>query len=374
MLQAEWEREKRAVAASILPLFFPRSIAVIGASSDPASIGGRLFRNILNGGFTGPLYPVNPKAKVIGSVRAYPTIGEVPDEVDLAYIVVPQAYVIDVARQCAASGVRGIVVISAGFSETGEEGCEARGRASRDRAGFGDADGGPQLHGTAQHGPLGPAQRHVRTGLPTRRQCGHVQPVRGPRHRHPRLRHPQQHRDLAIRVRGEQGGREWQRPDSLLGGRPADRCDHPLPGVVRQSEEVLEDRQADRASETDHRGQVGPLRVREPCRLLPHRCPRLVGCGRAGPVPPGRSHPGRHDRGAVRRRQPPRPPADPCGWAGRDRHQRRWARDPRGRRARGERADAPRALGPASGANRLQAPGRGLDQEPGRSDRIGRAH
>ena len=124
MLQAEWEREKRAVAASILPLFFPRSIAVIGASSDPSSIGGRLFRNILNGGFTGPLYPVNPKAKVIGSVRAYPTIGEVPDEVDLAYIVVPQAYVIDVARQCAASGVRGIVVISAGFSETGEEGAK----------------------------------------------------------------------------------------------------------------------------------------------------------------------------------------------------------------------------------------------------------
>ncbi len=122
MLQAEWEREKRAVAASILPLFFPRSIAVIGASSDAASIGGRLFRNILNGGFTGPLYPVNPKAKVIGSVRAYPTIGEVPDDVDLAYIVVPQALVIDVARQCAATGVRGIVVISAGFSETGEEG------------------------------------------------------------------------------------------------------------------------------------------------------------------------------------------------------------------------------------------------------------
>jgi acetyl coenzyme A synthetase (ADP forming)-like protein len=123
-LQAEWEREKRSVAASILPLFFPRSVAVIGASTDPASIGGRLFRNILNGGFTGPLYPVNPKTKVIGSVRAYPTIGDVPDEVDLAYIVVPQAFVIDVARQCAAAGVRGIVVISAGFSETGEEGAK----------------------------------------------------------------------------------------------------------------------------------------------------------------------------------------------------------------------------------------------------------
>ncbi len=123
-LHAEWEREKRSVAASILPLFFPRSIAVIGASTDPRSIGGRLFRNILNGGFTGPLYPVNPKTKVIGSVRTYPAIGEVPDEVDLAYIVVPQSLVIDVAHQCASAGVRGIVVISAGFSETGEEGAK----------------------------------------------------------------------------------------------------------------------------------------------------------------------------------------------------------------------------------------------------------
>ncbi len=124
MLQAEWEREKRAVAASILPLFFPRSVAVIGASTDPTSIGGRLFRNILNGGFNGPLYPVNPKAKVIGSVRAYPSIAEVPDDVDLAYIVVRQEFVVDVARQCAQAGVRGIVVISAGFSETGEHGAK----------------------------------------------------------------------------------------------------------------------------------------------------------------------------------------------------------------------------------------------------------
>jgi acetyl coenzyme A synthetase (ADP forming)-like protein len=83
-----------------------------------------LFHNILFEGFTGPLYPVNPKAKVIGSVRAYPTIGDVPDDVDLAYIVVPKRHVIEVAAQCAEAGVRGIVVISAGFSETGEEGAK----------------------------------------------------------------------------------------------------------------------------------------------------------------------------------------------------------------------------------------------------------
>ena len=121
-LAADAEHEKRAVAASLLPLFFPRSIAVIGASNDPGSIGGTLFMNIMSEGFTGPVYPVNPNAKVVRSVKAYQAIGDVPDEVDLAYIVVPQRFVLDVARQCADAGVRGIVVISAGFSEVGEAG------------------------------------------------------------------------------------------------------------------------------------------------------------------------------------------------------------------------------------------------------------
>ncbi len=121
---AEAEREKRAVAASILPFFFPKAIAVIGASNDANSIGGRLFNNILADGFVGPLYPVNPNARVVRSSRAYPTILEVPDDVDLAYIVVPQRHVLDVVRQCAQKGVRAIVVISAGFSEVGAEGAD----------------------------------------------------------------------------------------------------------------------------------------------------------------------------------------------------------------------------------------------------------
>ncbi|HEX6301738.1 MAG TPA: GNAT family N-acetyltransferase, partial [Acidimicrobiia bacterium] len=123
-LAIEADHEKRAVAASLLPLFFPRSIAVIGASNDESSIGGKLFNNILAEGFSGPLYPVNPTSKVVRSVKAYPTIGEVPDEVDLAFIVVPKRFVLDVAQECAGAGVRGIVVISAGFSELGEEGAE----------------------------------------------------------------------------------------------------------------------------------------------------------------------------------------------------------------------------------------------------------
>ena len=121
-LSAWAERERRAVTASLLPMFFPRAIAVIGASTNPESIGSRLFRNLLRDGFTGPLYPVNPTARVVNSVRAYPTVGDIPDEVDLAFVVVPAAAVLEVVGQCAEAGVRGVVVISAGFSEVGEEG------------------------------------------------------------------------------------------------------------------------------------------------------------------------------------------------------------------------------------------------------------
>ena len=121
-LAAEADREKRAVAASILPLLFPRAVAVIGASNDPGSIGGRLFHNLLSEGFTGPLYPVNPTSQVVRSVKAYPSILDVPAQVDLAFVVVPQRIVTEVTRQCAKAGVRGVVAISAGFSEVGEEG------------------------------------------------------------------------------------------------------------------------------------------------------------------------------------------------------------------------------------------------------------
>ncbi len=127
-LTAAAEYEKRAVAASLLPMFFPKSIAVIGASNDRDSIGGKLFHNLISGGFTGPIYPVNPTSKVVHSIRAYATIDDVPDSVDLAYIVVPQRFVVDVVAQCAENDVRGVVVISAGFSEVGEEGARDEAR------------------------------------------------------------------------------------------------------------------------------------------------------------------------------------------------------------------------------------------------------
>ncbi len=116
--------EQRAIAASLMPVFYPSAVAVIGASREPHSIGGRLFTNLINGDFTGPVFPINPKASVVRSVKAYPSILDVPDRVDLAFIVVPSRFVDSVVAECVEKGVRGLVVISAGFSETGDAGAE----------------------------------------------------------------------------------------------------------------------------------------------------------------------------------------------------------------------------------------------------------
>jgi acetyltransferase len=106
------------------PILRPKSIAVIGASRDPNTIGWHILDNLLEHGFHGPVYPVNPKADAIHSIQAYPSIGAVPSAVDLAVVVVPKQFVIDVVEECIAAGVKALVVISAGFKEVGGAGVE----------------------------------------------------------------------------------------------------------------------------------------------------------------------------------------------------------------------------------------------------------
>lgn len=105
-------------------VFRPRSVAVIGASRTRGSVGGEIFHNLLANGYQGAVYPVNPKAPVVQSVRAYANIDDVPEVVDLAVIVVPGAYVNETLEACGKRGVKAAVVISAGFKETGEAGRE----------------------------------------------------------------------------------------------------------------------------------------------------------------------------------------------------------------------------------------------------------
>ena len=115
-------REQVATINAMRSFFYPRAVAVIGASRQRNSVGGALFRNLLDFGFEGPVYPVNINAPVVQSVVAYPTVEAVPGPVDLAVIAVPAARVAEVAEQCGRKGVRALVVISAGFAEVGDEG------------------------------------------------------------------------------------------------------------------------------------------------------------------------------------------------------------------------------------------------------------
>ena len=116
------EREKVATIASLRAFLKPRSIAVIGASRKQGTIGNKLFHNILQQGFNGVLYPVNPNAEVVASVKAYPSVLDISGEVDLAVVITPAEIVHQVVQECGRKGVRGVVVISAGFAESGAEG------------------------------------------------------------------------------------------------------------------------------------------------------------------------------------------------------------------------------------------------------------
>lgn len=110
--------------SSLEPIFSPRSVAVVGASRRRDSIGFALLHNLVMEEFEGSIYPVNPKASSIHSLKAYPSIAAIPDPIDLALIAVPKESVLKVVDECIAVGVRGLVVITAGFSETGPEGAE----------------------------------------------------------------------------------------------------------------------------------------------------------------------------------------------------------------------------------------------------------
>jgi acyl-CoA synthetase (NDP forming)/GNAT superfamily N-acetyltransferase len=115
-------REHRAESASIQKFFDARSVAVIGASRRHDTIGQTLVRNLVLGDYQGRVYVVNPAALSVAGLPAHAKVGDIPDSVDVAIVAVPAEAVQDVVLDCAAKGVHGLVVISSGFAETGEEG------------------------------------------------------------------------------------------------------------------------------------------------------------------------------------------------------------------------------------------------------------
>lgn len=108
--------------SSLDPILRPRSIAVVGASRRKNSIGNAILRHLIEGGFTGPVFPINPSADSVAAVPAFASVKDLPMAPDLAFIVVPKERALEAVRECGEKGVRGLVVITAGFREVGGEG------------------------------------------------------------------------------------------------------------------------------------------------------------------------------------------------------------------------------------------------------------
>ena len=104
--------------------FTPQTIAVIGATEKPGSVGRTIVRNLLGSPFGGTVFPVNPNRSSVLGIKAHPRIGDVPDAIDLAIVATPAPTVPDLIGECVAAGVRAAIIASGGFKETGAEGAE----------------------------------------------------------------------------------------------------------------------------------------------------------------------------------------------------------------------------------------------------------
>jgi predicted CoA-binding protein len=122
VLRKEEERERISTLNALRYIMSPRSVAVVGASRNKGTLGQLVFQAILQSGFSGVVYPVNPNADSVMSVKAYPSILTVPGNIDLAISIVRAELVAGVADECGRKGVRALIVISDGFKERGKEG------------------------------------------------------------------------------------------------------------------------------------------------------------------------------------------------------------------------------------------------------------
>ncbi len=146
VLQAEI-RDRVSTTASLRPFFRPNAIAVVGASRKSGTIGNRILLGLMAAGFHGPIYPINPNASSIASLTAYSSIRDVPEVPDLAVVTVPRAGVFHAIDDCAARGVKAVIVITAGFAETGREGGDLQVKLLEKVRGYGMRMVGPNCLG-----------------------------------------------------------------------------------------------------------------------------------------------------------------------------------------------------------------------------------
>jgi len=113
-----------SVSREFEPIFSPKSIAIIGASRSPVKLGYQSLKALLEAEYQGKIYPINPKAETLGEHKAYPSILDVPDEIDLAVISLPSFEVLDAVKECAKKGVKGVVIFASGFKELDKQGAQ----------------------------------------------------------------------------------------------------------------------------------------------------------------------------------------------------------------------------------------------------------
>jgi acetyltransferase len=152
-IHKEEEEQRLATISSLKSILYPKSIAVIGASRNPGTIGYNLVRALIQSGYVGAVYPVNPNIEVVSSIKTYPSVMAIPGDVEMAIIAVAASVVLKVAEECGQKGVKGLIVISDGFKEAGQEGA-ARERELREIAlGHGMRIVGPNCMGVLNTDP-----------------------------------------------------------------------------------------------------------------------------------------------------------------------------------------------------------------------------
>ena len=312
-LQRFDERERAAVVAAVARFLRPRSVAVIGASRRRGTVGGELLHNLVAGGFTGIVHPVNPAADTVQDLTAYPDIGSVPAPVDLALIAVPADAVVDVARACVRAKVpardrdlrrlRGDRAPPAHASRpSSSHVCRHGGCAWSARTASALLNTDPNVHLNATFAPVAPPAGQRRLPLAERR-AGDRGHGAGPRARHRPVVD-----FVSVGNKADVSGNDllqyWEQD-------PTDRRGPPLPRVVRQPARAS-------AASPARVGRRKPIvavksgRSRAGARgdRLAHRRPRgRIGRHRGRAVRRRRRHPHRHAGRAVRRRAAAGPPA-----------------------------------------------------------------
>ena len=314
--------------------FEPASVAVIGASRTPGKVGHDVVRNLLDGGFQGGIYPVNPKADEVLGLKCYPSVTEIEGEVELAVIVIPAKFVLEAVEECGRKGIRAVIVITAGFKESGKDGAALEKQLLEKCRQAGIRCIGPNCLGI-----MSPSVEHER--LLRRHHAAHgqhrlLQPVRRARHGYPGRGRRGGHRPVPLHQLRQQGGRGRDGPDRGARRGRAHGRDPGLRGEHQRRAEVHAGGPPRGAAQARRHLQERPHQRRRPRRQQPHRQPGRRRQRLRRRLPPVRRHPG-GERGRVlqlcpRLRRPP-PARRPCHRRG---HQRRRTGHHRHGRRRGQ--------------------------------------